>query len=205
MGTVKVRLLQGTLPLCVLFGHPAHGSCGISNHIVSYPITNGHTHSNLLMNPGGKYGVPAEDLGEQNTVSGSSVWGRSPPVCPQALLSGVKTGTKPRGRGDTTHYMLVWKPHVPNRKQGRCPLVIRASFRVPMEVRHPCCRLWSPRELTGAASHQEFRIHLQLRIPQARSPNRENSYHALLGNRQQAFLLKVWGSEQNIYPGLIYP
>lgn len=108
MGTIKVRLLQGTLPLCVLFGHPAHGSCGISNHIVSYPITNGHTHSNLLMNPGGKYGVPAEDLGEQNTVSGSSVWGRSPPVCPQALLSGVKTGTKPRkiwgeGGHDTLH------------------------------------------------------------------------------------------------------
>lgn len=32
------------------------------------------------------------------------------------------------GRGNTTHYMLVWKPHVPNRKQGRCPLVIPASF-----------------------------------------------------------------------------
>lgn len=95
MGTVKSGSSREHC-LSVLFGLPALGSCGISNHIVSYPITNGHTHSNLLMNPGGKYGVPAEDLGEQNTVSGSSVWGRSPPVCPQALLSGVKTVTKQR-------------------------------------------------------------------------------------------------------------
>lgn len=121
MRTVKVSQLQGTLPLCVLFGHPAHSSRGISNHIVSCPITNGHTHSHLLMNPGGKHGMPAEDLGEQNIVSGTSVWGRSPPVCPQALLSGVKTVTKQRkiwGKRERTHDMLVWKPHVPNGKQG---------------------------------------------------------------------------------------
>lgn len=60
------------------------------------------------MNPGGKYGMPAEDLGEQNTVSGSSVWGRSPPVRPQALLSGVKTGTKQRKIWGEGEHITCW-------------------------------------------------------------------------------------------------
>lgn len=60
------------------------------------------------MNPGGKYGVPAEDLGEQNTVSGISIWGRSTCLFTSSSLwrQDSNQAKEAGGGGDTTHDML---------------------------------------------------------------------------------------------------
>lgn len=65
-----------------------------------------------LMNPGGKYGVPAEDLGEQNTVSGSSIWGRSTCLFTSSSLwrqdSNQAKEARGGGRGDGTQHLTCW-------------------------------------------------------------------------------------------------
>lgn len=164
--TAKFSQLQWTLPFCVLFGHPAHCPCGNSSHIVSYPITKGHTHtatcSQIL-----EHSTVCQHRAQRNRiVSGTSLcvwwwWWGSPHVCPGANLSGVKKVSKGRSQGwrHTTCWFgsLIFQTESSVSSAGPGQI----SEFPPKSHTH----FASPRELT-VTSHQEFRIHMQfLLIP----------------------------------------
>lgn len=138
------------------FEHPVHCPCGISNHIVSYPITKGHTQRHLLT-PGRKYSTATEEAEGQNTALFKvCLWEGEVHMSVHELLSLASRQElrKEQSRVGTWHAGLETLCFY--RKAG-CPLVVPPS---QLRVRV----LW---KLKVAASHQEFRIHTQfLPIPQ---------------------------------------